>query len=257
MVVVSKSRMIKTTDIRNPRGGFEFVSQIGIIQNPELNEMELNKDYSFVNNCHRGKDIIVIGSGYSGRGVDREALRDCITIGVNHTIEWFEPKYLLFQDHRFLRLNKYPLDTFPGTIFTANTNPFRVKSKHPRIVTFRPLHGKNPSVNIQKGLFSRVSSGVCALNLALIMGARKVFMIGCDTPKDYDKWDYSKGAHIVQDYRGGIETKEQVEKYLSILPLYKSFQPYSNRIVNVCENGSIPYFQQMKMSDFNSLINKK
>ena len=256
----SKNVVIRTTtlnpkiDYNNKGDVWEWFADVGIIQEPSKNVI---KDYSYINGLHRGEDIAVIGSGYSGREVNREKLKNMITIGVNHTIDFYVPDYLLFQDHRFLRLNKYPLETYPGTIFTANNNPFRARSKHPRIISFKPIHkGNTYSRDINNGLYSRVSSGICALNLALIMGARKVYLIGCDAPKDFDKRDFTQGVHISENYAGGIETKEAVIGYNKSIPLYKAFQGESKRIVNVCENGLNPYFQQISMDQFNNILDK-
>ena len=248
--------VIKTSQLNTRMDIFELAERVGILQDPEKNKKRLNQRFDYINNMHKGEDIAVIGSGFSGREVDKDLLKNMVTIGINHTIDFFGPDHLIFQDLRFLQCNKYDLESFPGYIFTANSNPFSAMSKHKKIVHFLPLKTK-PSTDINDGLYHRTSTGLCALNLALVMGAKKVYIIGCDTPKDFEKCDYPDGVHIIKDYAGGVETVEQIKKYLTVAPMYKSFQPFSDRIINVCENGHIPYFQQIKMSTFNDILKNK
>lgn len=251
IMVLRSNNLKKGLNPRDPGEFWEILSRMGCIQ--KENEI---LDYSVVNGMISGETVVILGSGFSGRGVNWEALRKSgvKTIGVNHIIEHYEPDFLIFQDHRFMKRNKYPLEKFPGYIFAANNNPYVLKLNHKRVVRFRPIKGKRISTHINNGLFSRVSTGLCALNLAVIMRARKIYLLGCDTPKDWEKYDYSQGTHIIPGYNGEINTKEAIQGYLKSLVLYKAFAGHSAKIINVCAGGMIPYFQQIAVKDFNKIL---
>lgn len=251
-VTSSQLNLKNPVDFRNPAATWEFLSQIGVAtaDPPEI------KNYNFVNRMLTGETLIIIGSGFSGRGVDWSKLRKTRfkTLAVNHVIEHFQADYLIFQDHRFMKRTKFDLKSFSGMTFCANNNPFALKAGIKKLVRFRPIKGNQISRTIEQGLFHRVSTGLCALNLGVIMNAKKIYMIGCDSPREWKSYDPEKGTHIYPGYTGEVNTSEAIEGYIKSLKLYRHFQPHSSKIVNVCKGGLIPYFQQISVERFNEII---
>jgi len=222
-----------------------------------LDGKPINPNNINIDGAHQGKPCAVIGSGYTGRGVDSLALKNIITIAINHTIEQY-PKsdYLIFQDHRFLKLNKLDLDEYGGTIVVANSNPINGKTLKSKIVSFVPIQADGKvSAHFSGGLYSRISTGLCALNLAIVLGCKPIYLIGCDMPKDWrDTVDVSEGIHSDPNYRGAVDTILALEGYEKSLKLYGKFGKYADRIINVCENGCIDSFRQIRMDMFNKKI---
>lgn len=239
-------------DFRDPVATWEFLSKIGVAIEGN-NEV---KDHGFVNRMLSNDTLVVIGSGFSGRGVDWEALKACRfkTLAINHVIEHFEADYMIFQDHRFMKKTKFNLSVYEGLVFCANNNPYALRAGIKKLIRFRPIKGNQISRNIQNGLFHRVSTGLCALNLAIIMNAKKIYMIGCDSPRDWESYNPVQGTHIYKGYTGEVNTKEAVSGYVKSLQLYRHFQSFSGRIVNVCKDGLIPYFQKITVETFNKII---
>lgn len=210
-----------------------------------------------VNGAHKNKPCAVIGSGFSAKGVDFSNLHKMVTIAVNHVIDVY-PKadYLIFQDHRFLKLNKFDLKSYSGTIAVANSNPIVASKEIGDIITFIPMSLKQkPTEDIRDGLYARKSTGLCALNLAIVLGCNPIYLLGCDMPKNWrETIALDQGIHVNKDYRGSVDTIKALEGYESTLDLYEPFGKYANRIINVCENGLIKYFRQINIKMFNNKL---
>lgn len=217
-------------------------------------------DYKHINGALANKPIAVIGSGYSGREIEWKNLKNIYTIGINHIIELYHDlDYLIFQDHRFLRKNKYPLGQFKGLIFVATSNPAAKRYGIKNIRPFIPISmNAEVSERIEKGLYARKSTGLCALNLALILGGNPIYMIGLDNHKDWEKQfpNYKGGIHIHPNYSGSVNTKKAADGYVPVLQYFKKFIRYKKRIVNVCENGIMDWFKQISVDQFNKIISK-
>lgn len=248
-------KIINVRDLpKNEDDTWDWLIRMGFIDGNALNVVNCHD----VNNMLEGKPLVVIGSGFSGRGVKWEYLDNIHTLGINHIIDIYHNlDYLIFQDHRFLRLNKYPLHEFKGIIFVANSNPASKKFNIRNIRPFVPLGLQhNVSTRIEKGLYARKSTGLCAVNLALIMGANPIYLVGLDNPKDWEQsfTNYSDGAHIHKEYKGSVNTKKALDGYLPVLKYYRNFINYKHRIINVCENGMMDWFKQISISHFNDII---
>ena len=203
-----KNILLQTKDIQNMSKDetWAFFVKKGFINNNRLKPI----DYSKINNKYSGKAIAVIGSGFSGRDLDWNQLHKITTIGINHIIDIY-PKLdmLIFQDHRFLRLNKHGLKSYKGLIFASNNNPIHGKFASKRLIPFIPVNDRNgrATLRLQDGLYGRKSTGLCAVNLALILGADPVYLIGLDSPKNWrNEMNVKEGIHIRKEYKGSVNT---------------------------------------------------
>ena len=217
------------------------------------------KDYSFLNNSLKDQPCVVIGSSIASKGLDFMAVKKIKSIAVNHVIEKFPlADMLLFQDQRFLRKTTFNLDAYKGYIFCSNQNPYGRKQKDKKnICYFKPIqNNQNPSTDINRGVYTRKSSGVCALNIALILGCNPVYLVGMDTPKEFNEtYEDGNQLHIVKDYGGAPNTKQALDSYTHIAKtLFSKFAVYGSRIINVCENGHLDFFSSMSMDRFNTVL---
>lgn len=211
-----------------------------------------------VDGKHAGKPCAVIGSGFSASGVNFDMLKNMVTIAVNHVIDSYPTAdYLIFQDHRFLKKNKTDLKKYPGTMVVANSNPIvKISNEFSNIVTFIPLSNNEPvATSITQGLYARKSTGLCALNLALVLGCNPIYLLGCDMPKNWrDTVKIEDGIHFDKSYAGSVDTIKSLEGYEATLDMYEPFGKYQDRIINVCENGIIKYFRQYSVEQFNKKL---
>ena len=249
-VTKSKSRVVSMREVQDT---WQFFEDFGWIDSGRIK----NRDYSHLTNSLKNTPIAIIGSSPAAKGLDASNLHKIKTLAVNHVIETY-PKsdMLIFQDMRFLRETTFNLDAYKGFIFTSNTNPYGQKEAKKNICYFKPIHrGCNPSTEINRGVYTRKSTGVCALNIALILGCNPIYMIGLDNSKEYYA-QYTEGqdTHLVSNYQGP-NNKAALDAYISTNNvLYKPFSVYSKRIINVCKDGFLDMFQKISMEDFNNIL---
>lgn len=247
-----KTKVLTSREVQDCWKWFE---EVGWVNSNKYNV----KNYSFLNNSLKGVPCAVIGSSIAAQGLNYSELSKIKTICVNHTIEDYPSSdMLLFQDLRFLRKTTFDVSSYQGAIFTSNTNPYgRNDDNDQKIVYFKPLKNSvNPSLDFNRGVFTRKSSGVCALNVAIILGCNPIYLIGMDTPKSFDE-NFKDGQklHYKKDYGGAPNTKKALDSYTHIAKtLFSKFGVFGPRIINVCEEGHLDFFNSMSMEQFNGML---
>jgi hypothetical protein len=206
--------------------------------------------YEGLINCWKNESCYVIGGGISGRGFNLSKLNDCHTITVNHMIEYYDnSEFHFWQDQRFLRITKYPMDKYKGTCIYHNNNAWIPENNNFYLFKSRNSNDKHIDLDIRKGLFGRVLTGVAAVHLALITGALKVYLIGID----HHNGDLKDGLHYAKDYTGEDNSEKSQYGYGHRMEIINRFLPWKDNIIQV--QGDYPghYFGEMfntiKMKD--------
>lgn len=134
-----------------------------------------------INGMLKGKRVFVVGSGPSLKGFDLSRLDNEETIAVNHTLEHYsKAKYHLFGDPRVYDYVKPIYEKYKGLIFASyHANVSGEEKKNPNMFVFAK-NWNYVTENIEDGLYSDFSSGMEAVNLALVMGAEKIYLLGMD-----------------------------------------------------------------------------
>lgn len=248
----SKGRNLSMREVQDT---WQFFEDMGWIDGNQL----IHRDYSHLNNSMKDMPIVIMGSSPAAKGVRFDLLPKIKTLAVNHVIETYQKAdMLIFQDLRFLRETTFDVDNYRGFVFTANTSPYGRKDQKKNVCYFKPLHNNcNPSADMNRGVYTRKSTGVCAVNIALILGCNPIYMVGLDNSKKYyDNYQEGDDTHLVTDYHAE-NNKKALDAYISTNnTLYEPFSPYSKRIINVCEDGYLDYFRKISMETFNDILDK-
>jgi len=122
------------------------------------------------------EDVFVIGGGSSLKDFDWNLLLPELTIGCNAAFSLGSKicKVCLFCDSKFYEKFKKGLAEFDGTVFTNSTS--LQKTRESWLWTI-PKVSKGLS---NAALGTNGSTGCAAINLALLMGAKRVFLLGID-----------------------------------------------------------------------------
>ena len=128
----------------------------------------------------KGQDVFIIGGGDSLRDFDWLLLHRELTIGCNNAYTHGSRvcKICLFGDNKWFEDPKYKhkekLAQFKGVVFTCS--PHLLHSKIPWLWTVpREKQGLRTNALGWNG-----NTGASAVNLALILGAKRVFLLGFD-----------------------------------------------------------------------------
>ena len=123
-----------------------------------------------------GQDVYIIGGGTSLKAFDMGLLRGKNTIGCNSafTLGVDICNICIFGDYKWWQHNKRELETYEGKIVTNSPRVSRLPDE--RILGFRRL----PRGMSKDCLGWNGNTGAAAINLALILGAKRVFLLGFD-----------------------------------------------------------------------------
>lgn len=222
---------------------WEFIKKKGYIDNNQYPESQnIN-----VENIWKDKPAYIVGAGKSlSEFLDVfgwDFLDGKHTIGINHTIEYYDRfEWFFFLDKRFLANTTYNLDNYKGKIFAQNNTGLK---QGPNTVLFWCNNSKS-SVRLSDGLFSSNFSGLAALNLAIITGANPIYLLGCSMGKGASK----DGYHFTPNYNGEVKKQKIFEKFQRVLDSYKQFQKFAGRIRNVTDYEPLPGIQNISIADF-------
>lgn len=192
----------------------------------------LERSYENINGAWAGEECYIIGAG-PGLGefikkVGWNFLDGKHTIGINHTIEDYDRfEWFLFLDKRFLDKTTYDMNRYTGRVF-AHCQTGKLPSE--QNVIFHTGTDK-PTLKIQDGLYNGNLSGLCALNLALIAGASKIYMIGFGMNGTGTKEAY----HYKPSYTGEVKEEKIYNKFVRVQCQYNAFEPYVDRIIHVTD----------------------
>ena len=122
------------------------------------------------------EDVFIIGGGHSLKGFDWNLLRGRCTIGCNQAFKLGAAicNIATFGDYDFWTHYKDELETYKGWVatnyLTMNTPPW---------LRFYPRIDRGLGNGVE-GLAWNNNTGALAVNLALVLGARQVFLLGFD-----------------------------------------------------------------------------
>ncbi len=182
-------------------------------------------------------------------GLRFEALRGFHTIAVNHVVEDYpEAEWLIFLDKRLLTIS--PMDImgrYKGRMFAH----IKARLTPSERVTVFYTQNDGPSEHIVQGLYSFVATGLTAINLALISGARPIYLLGVDNGGLKSNVN---GTHYKPHYTGERKGHGDFEKFKQRIPeMLLRYAPWSDRFVNVDPLGDITVFRKMRVRDIPEL----
>jgi len=124
----------------------------------------------------KDKDVFIIGGGASLEKFDWKLLENELTIGCNSAFEKGEKicKICVFGDAKFFRAYQKELQKYKGVVFTNASQYYRNKISWLWVL---PRKARGLGVN---HLGWNMNTGAVAVNLALILGAKRVFLLGFD-----------------------------------------------------------------------------
>jgi hypothetical protein len=179
--------------------------------------MELSDKLWIPNREWAGSDAYIIGGGPSLAGFNFRVLTGLNTIGCNHAFQLGPDivKVVLFSDKGFFNQIvkggqvKDLLSKFPGYVVTSLLSMTRENAPWLKVM----LRERDELVKSPvRGLTMLGGSGGSAINLALLMGAKRVFLLGydCKSTKAKPNWHedhrFPPADELYQKFIKGFET---------------------------------------------------
>lgn len=191
----------------------------------------------------KDEDVFVIGGGDSLRTFDWSLLKGRSTIGCNAAFLLGEEicKICVFGDSKWFEKFKPELQKFKNAVFT--NHPSLLKSKIGWLWTMeRKTRGLHTDALGWNG-----NTGAVAINLGLILGAKRIYLLGFDMKLSKDgksNWhDRSMDKPNGQVYRRFI-----ADFYYVAVDLLKKFP--GREIINVTDDSGLDMFPKVGTKEF-------
>lgn len=190
---------------------------------------------------HIGQDIYIIGTGPSLSLFPKDFLSDKITIGLNQAYKLLSPTYLITIHPYLIPLNlskktcyltkvKPSDESWSEHVKNGNVDKFYLFHKNKNPLDFSYL---SPAKRPKNGLYVGCGIHTGGLHLAALMGAKTVFLIGCDFGSFGHNHHYYTGHIETHNYSAeevyqeywyyAIKVREELEKYYKLTVLSLSY----------------------------------
>ncbi len=190
-----------------------------------------------------GKDVYVIGGGTSLKGFNWNLLKGKLTIGCNAAFFLGQEvcNICIFGDAKFFQKYKRDLSSYKGVVVT-NCSQLQ-KNSTPWLWTM-----PRQAVGLHKDALGwNANTGASAINLALILGAKRVFLLGFDmklSVNGKNNW-HTKG--LDKPNAGICERMNS-----SFRHVYRDWhKKFSDReIINVTDDSALSGFPKIGVNEF-------
>lgn len=205
-------------------------------------------DASQVEGILSARRVFLLGGGPSAANHDLSLLKDEYVIAINHSFDYYpNANAVLFVDTLYAKLVKEKLKTYEGFVFASFRCQDELGDIKKKTIFYFPQNNTRPGRSLGEGLYTGRLSGLCAINLALIMGAAEIYLLGYDMNYQDGKHHWYGTAHENQEKYSEDNFKRKI-KYFDI---YKS---YSDRIFNCSKESALTQFSYM---DFRNVVGRK
>lgn len=198
-----------------------------MIRNQEI--LATQSAFEKYRNIHKGEDFVIVATGPTLK--EYKALENCNYIGVNKAYkkENLNYKYYFLQD--YIAVKEYIEEVFKnvdGTIFTArylmeqDINYVQIPQKYIKKYSTIPYFTLWPLENIEPDITYSplVNCGTvvfAAIQFALFCGARKVYLVGCDsTANGYFDGSQQNKPEITVNQKKLVENYKRIKKFAEI-----------------------------------------
>jgi len=195
-----------------------------------------------------GQDAFLIGGGPSLAEFDFAQLKGLNTIGCNDAFH-LGPSIIricLFGDRMWWERNKHNLELFSGRI--VSDCPFLLPYELPYLLKMSRLRD---GLHSGSTLGWNFSTGASAINLAITLGAVRIFLLG------YDLTNKEKTSHW-HSYNKKIIREDSFQGYIRGFEMVKRCLPAEVKIINVTDGSSrLNCFEKITFEDFQRILQER
>lgn len=220
------------------------------------------------NGMWAGRRCFIVGGGPSLRGFDYSALNGELTIGINRAYEYFRPSIIFAMDHPYYQ--SVMIDRAYGNAPRRRL----MRSKAPKLWmhTSRPTRSveldglmelKHAGLDglcksLDDGLFSGENSGYAAINLAVALGCREIYLLGYDMHgEDGLAAHFHEGHPTKKPTNGGAVLGEELPASLyadKFIPHFDELAPLLKErgvsVTNLCPDSALTCFPRMSFVEW-------
>lgn len=156
-----------------------------------------------------GEDAFVIGGGASLKKFNFNILEGKNTIACNESFRLGNKivKYVLFSDIQWFHKSKWDLEAAKITLVSVTPNPTRYN-----LPWYKQMEREMGGLHKGSKLGWNYSTGAAAINLAISLGAWRIFLLGIDMSKRgnvshyHSRYGFVSGLDTLQRHLAGLQT---------------------------------------------------
>lgn len=176
--------------------------QLGVTKSPKEPKKQ-NVPYCEVPLCYENQDVFIIGGGPSLKRIDLDKfLMEKNVIGVNDAYEFKCTKMLFYGDCSWFRVHQQKVEEITIPIYSINSYSKKVNKLCPSTSTIHP--------KIRNKIIWCGNSGDAAICLALLTGAKRIYLLGFDRGAISGETNWHKNirkvsgnSYVTMNKRGG------------------------------------------------------
>lgn len=186
----------------------------------------------------KGETVFIIGGGPSLKNFNWESLRTKKTIAINKAFYAYpHADILYFTDGRFYNWYKDDIDLFKGEKYTITPGSASVTADVKIL-----KRGQKLGLSKEKNMLSHGNnSGYAAINLAYLLGAKRIVLLGYDMTNDGTKSHFHDG-YPVNMTSNSTYTNTFIPAFDSLAPLLKNS---GIQVYNACEWSMLRAFPKI------------
>lgn len=195
-----------------------------------------------------GQDAFLVGGGPSLRSFDFNLLKERNTIGCNDAFRLGKDviQICLFSDAPWFHSNKWELESFGGRVVSTS-----FKLKDLKIPWMQRMDRIGNGIAEGSTVSLNYSTGASAINLAVTLGAKRIYLLGYDLSRGADgksHWHrHERKPTSDTAFQRFIKGFSQLDSALKQYPEVKVF--------NVTDGGSrLPFFERISFAQFAEVL---
>lgn len=202
-------------------------------------------DFVHADGSLAGARCFILGSGKSVDDIDLSKLKNEFVIALNHSIiKYPDANALVFIDRDFVQRRKKIIEQYQGLIFAPFRTGIQDVTTRPGVFCF-PFNHAKPQEKLNHGLYNASLAGLAALNLALIMDASQIILLGFDLNQSFDDTHCKIDSNVPQ---GKYGNKKWIDEKIK---MFKKYTYAKDKIINCSMNSALWMFEK---KPFNEVI---
>lgn len=215
------------------------------IKERNMHQKGYSKNAQWMVNYFKDKDVFIVGGGPSLDDFDFKKLDNKNTIVINHAYRYCKTDVLVFLDAIFVREIKkefnHDIYDFKFKIIAGPSSGLQERANITKVQVTRGIS------MMPDRLYGRPCSTFIAMNAAIIMDARRIFLLGIDGAfKKTKKFPKGKGHFFSHEFKHNRDHYEAA--YIRMVPLFEKFKHFKN-IYNCSPISTIKFFKYMDIEE--------
>jgi len=244
-IPTSKKQITKNGNVilnQNKTNNKKIFIKPNIVSQHKIKEMSItsNKEICTIEPIWLDETVYIIGGGPSLNNFNWNSLQGKKTIAINKAFYAY-PKAdaLYFTDSRFYTWYKEDIDNFKGLTYTITPAAIKLSSNINVINRGQKLGLSKNKQTLSHGN----NSGYAAINLAYLLGAKRIILLGYDMGNDGVKGHFHEGypTHLTSNQ---IYSNQFIPALESLAPLLKNA---GIEVYNACMNSMLNVYPKISI----------